>query len=394
ASTNPNWDLRFRTYNIPQNTSNLISLNQTTDGQASFNLQLVDSLFFKDGFVLGDQISGVDKGIRIHPNGNVGIGVIDPQARLDVNGEILMTHSTVDMGLITELENADPILNLAVNLFTPNVDANRIGGMFRIDSRVAVDDPLFQWINKPIGQTSATISNLLMTLDDGTGLSVNRTISAKERLFIGEGAQGLTLATDPANFRIHLDVAGQGHSSDAIVIGDLSNGVNEVIMLGNVGIGTYNTTNKLNVGTQGDGTKALANEWDTWSDKRLKRDFEELPDPLEMLQAINGYYYFWTEDKIDQTRQVGVIAQEIEAVLPEIVTNNSDGYKSVDYSKLVALLIEVNQAQEAKLTDQSEQLKQQQTEIDQLKAQVARIDQLEQLLTELQTEVQQPSPQE
>ncbi|MEO1438711.1 MAG: tail fiber domain-containing protein, partial [Bacteroidota bacterium] len=117
------------------------------------------------------------------------------------------------------------------------------------------------------------------------------------------------------------------------------------------------------------------------SDKRLKRDFEELPNPLEILQAINGYYYFWTVDKIDQTRQVGVIAQEIETVLPEIVTTGSDGYKSVDYSKLVALLIEVNQAQEVKIATLEAQL-------ETLGTEVSKVNQLEEALGDIQAQLQ------
>ncbi len=48
-------------------------------------------------------------------------------------------------------------------------------------------------------------------------------------------------------------------------------------------------------------------------------------------------------------RQVGVIAQEVEAVLPEAVSEDAQGYKSVDYSKLTPLLIEASKAQQAQI---------------------------------------------
>ena len=52
---------------------------------------------------------------------------------------------------------------------------------------------------------------------------------------------------------------------------------------------------------------------------------------------------------MNQSRQIGVIAQEVEAVLPEIVGTDEEDIKSVDYAKLTALLIESNKALELKL---------------------------------------------
>ncbi|MEM1119631.1 MAG: tail fiber domain-containing protein [Bacteroidota bacterium] len=210
-------------------------------------------------------------------------------------------------------------------------------------------------------------------VNTSSNLGVGGTLSAQNSLTLFNGNQNVVLFADNANRRVVLDVGGSGASSDAFIIGDLTNGTNEVLMLGNVGIGTFITPQKLTVGARGDGTKAVANGWEKWSDKRLKRDFEQLNNPIQKLKAINGYYYYWKEDKTDQTRQVGVIAQEIETVLPEIVTTNPDGYKSLDYGKLTALLIEVNQAQ--------------QEEIEALKAQVAKIGQIEKVLNQLQAKI-------
>ncbi|MEO1436640.1 MAG: hypothetical protein AAFV80_13965, partial [Bacteroidota bacterium] len=178
---------------------------------------------------------GNDTGLFVDNAGQVGISTGQPGAALDVSGEILMTGSVVDMGLITELETTDPILNLAVNLFTPTVDANRLGGMFRLDSRTSSGNPLFQWIVKPVGQTNVNSSNLLMTLDDPDGLYVNRKIVTRERLMVNVGAQVVSLNSDPFGNIAQLDVGGASHDNDTFVIGDLTNGSNNVIMLGHVG---------------------------------------------------------------------------------------------------------------------------------------------------------------
>lgn len=202
-------------------------------------------------------------------------------------------------------------------------------------------------------------------------ISAQGTLAGQNSLSITNGNQDVTLLADDANRRVILDVGGSGASSDAFIIGDLTAGVNEVLMLGNVGIGTFTTPQKLTVGAQGDGTKAIANEWDTWSDRRLKRNFQEIAHPLQKLEALNGYYYHWTKDKADQSRQVGVIAQEVEAVLPEIVTENNNGYKSVDYTKLTALLIEVNQAQQKQIDQLNTRVKQLEAMQHQLQAQIS-----------------------
>ena len=122
---------------------------------------------------------------------------------------------------------------------------------------------------------------------------------------------------------------------------------NSVMMVDNndrVGVGTTNPSYKFQVGESGDGTEARANAWETFSDRRLKRNFQLIDQPLEKLKSLNGYYYYWKADKADQSRQVGVIAQEVEAILPEIVGTDDEGIKSVDYAKITALLIESNKA--------------------------------------------------
>ena len=108
---------------------------------------------------------------------------------------------------------------------------------------------------------------------------------------------------------------------------------------GKIGIVTNNPQYALQVGNNGDGTQARANAWNTFSDRRWKTDLKTVENPLEKINAITGYYYKWI-NRPDSTIQFGVMAQEVEAVLPEIVSTADDGYKSVDYSKLSALLAE------------------------------------------------------
>ena len=77
------------------------------------------------------------------------------------------------------------------------------------------------------------------------------------------------------------------------------------------------------------------------SDERLKDNINRIEDPLAKVISISGNTFEWKEHDNYEGEDTGVIAQEVEALgLPGIVKNNSNGYKSVQYHKLVPLLIE------------------------------------------------------
>ena len=80
------------------------------------------------------------------------------------------------------------------------------------------------------------------------------------------------------------------------------------------------------------------------SDERLKENITPIENALSKVESISGNTYDWKEgfDNIHPHKgnDVGVIAQEIEKVLPQVVVNRENGYKAVDYEKIIPLLIE------------------------------------------------------
>ena len=90
------------------------------------------------------------------------------------------------------------------------------------------------------------------------------------------------------------------------------------------------------------------------SDSRLKDNVTPITNPLDKLKMIGGYEFDWNGLSKNNGHDVGVIAQEIESVLPELVETRGDGFKGVQYDKLTALLIEA--------------VKEQQIQIDELKS--------------------------
>jgi hypothetical protein len=82
------------------------------------------------------------------------------------------------------------------------------------------------------------------------------------------------------------------------------------------------------------------------SDRNLKQNIVNIENSLDKVSKLNGVYYNWTKEALEKhkhlvdEKEVGVIAQDVEAVLPELVATREDGSKAVRYERLCAVLIE------------------------------------------------------
>ena len=160
------------------------------------------------------------------------------------------------------------------------------------------------------------------------------------------------------------DVAGLAVTDGGFIVGDGSNFVLETGATArtSIGLGTSSDVqfndqqvDSLGVATAASGTSGeirATNDITAFysSDKSLKENIKNIENPLEKVSQINGVTFDWTEDYIKEhggeddyfvrKNDVGVIAQEIEKVLPEVVATRKDGIKAVKYDRIVALLIE------------------------------------------------------
>tara|TARA_B110000977_G_C11084780_1_gene494244 strand:- start:956 stop:1594 length:639 start_codon:yes stop_codon:yes gene_type:complete len=84
------------------------------------------------------------------------------------------------------------------------------------------------------------------------------------------------------------------------------------------------------------------------SDERLKENIYAIDNPLAKLNQIQGVYFNW---KGKEEREVGFIAQQVQKVLPEVVAEDKKSYLSVDYSKVVPLLVGAIQEQNNLIRD-------------------------------------------
>lgn len=91
----------------------------------------------------------------------------------------------------------------------------------------------------------------------------------------------------------------------------------------------------------------------TPSDRDLKENIKPLEDPLTINRALNGVSFVYRDS---QQPSIGLIAQDVELVLPELVSENSNGYKSVQYSNMAGLFVECIKRLEDRVRELEEKL--------------------------------------
>ena len=115
------------------------------------------------------------------------------------------------------------------------------------------------------------------------------------------------------------------------------------------------------------------------SDGRLKKDIKPLTHALDSILQLQGKTYRWKEDTTFANKQdIGLVAQDVEKVFPQLVTEDERDYKGIAYSKLTAVLIEAMKEQQQQITtlqQENQQLKSAMAE--QMQALLARVAMLE-----------------
>ncbi len=154
------------------------------------------------------------------------------------------------------------------------------------------------------------------------------------------------------NAKNKLDVEG-GAVIGAIYSGTNTAPVNGLLVEGRVGIGTTTPAQLLDV----NGNIAVSGTTVHTSDVRYKTNVITLPHALEQVQKLRGVRYNWKasdfpDKNFGERSQIGVIAQEVESIFPELVYEDADGFKSVDYSHITPILIEAIKEQQQIIEEQ------------------------------------------
>jgi len=134
---------------------------------------------------------------------------------------------------------------------------------------------------------------------------------------------------------------------------------------GLVGIGTSSPDALLSV--NGSADKPGGGSWGTFSDRRLKTLNGNFTSGLEQILKLKPVRYRYKDDNAlsihDPQEHIGLVAQEVQRVIPEAVTENSKGYLLVNNDPILWAMLNAIQEQQGQIREQKEQIRNQQEQI-------------------------------
>jgi hypothetical protein len=273
---------------------------------------------------------GGNNGIYIMPGGKVGIGTTTPNQNLTIFNNL--ADSAIEFSSASGPKNKWTIgqdysdgqkFKIASSTTLGNIDRVVING------------------NGYVGIGTNTPHNLLEVYDSTAGLP-----AATIRVTDTNNNPEIQLQYGPINANDHWGIFDDQSNNDSFNIWSYNGGTpgNRLTILqnGNVGINQVAPSEKLDVIGNVKATSFLYS-----SDIRLKEVLKPIENALEKIKELNGFEFKW---KADGRLDIGLIAQDVEKVVPQVVaTDKNTGLKSVEYGNLNALLIEAVKEQNKKI---------------------------------------------
>jgi hypothetical protein len=324
---------------------------------ASINVEGASTpLVFRSGVSYsGNRVTTGNEWMRISYGGNIGINNNNPQEKLDVIGNVrfsgaLMPNNlagTAGQVLTSAGAGVAPTWTNMPAGITGTGTATQIAYWSGASSLTSSSNLYWDNTNTRLGIGTASPSYPLDVRGATAYGQIKGTADAGLILDAGAGTDASVFYYRSAAFLAKTYIPSTDNSFRIAV-----NGVDRMTILptGVVGIGTVPTgTYKLEVSGKL-GTSGI-NET---SDIRYKKKISTIENALGKVMQLRGVNYEWRADEFkeknfDTTAQIGLIAQEVEKIIPQVVTTDANGYKAVEYSKLVALLIEALKEQEKKI---------------------------------------------
>ena len=339
----------------------------------------------------GNPISAGVARLYINPSGSVGIGTTNPGAKLDVRDGALFVGDYTGTATPTD----------GIWMERPAGNSNQIqmyttgASIFGISS-TGTSASIGWSSGQP--RTVNFVNTGAGTIRVGIGTdSPVATLDVNGDIRIGDGVV-LSESTDRANLlHIKSETSGWGglqvsNSSNEFIFSLMGDGSNGGIYDDQNGdwllywtenasvILNYNASNKLATHTNGieitngslgvgvtpnstDGRIDASNDIVAFqtSDRRLKENITPITNALEKVRSLTGVMFDWKEETKSvhgyEGHDVGIIAQDVQAVLPEAVRTNDTGYLSVRYEKMIALLIEANKELATRVEELESKLK-------------------------------------
>jgi hypothetical protein len=309
-----------------------------------------------------------DAHILLLPDSNVGIGTASPQSKLDLGGSTSGQRLTFSNTGVNTTDGARTQAEIGyktgsyggaavIKILTETEFDDSMALAFHTGTSAAESMRIDSSQNVGIG-TQSPDTTLDITSTGANGIVLNQQSSdsnTSSRLFFKQddttwnvyGSGGALMFNSGATV---------GSSSGTLKFQMKADGFR--ILDGALGVDVQPSTT--------DGRIDAGNDVVAYStsDKRLKDNIKPLDNALDKVLQISGVEFDWKELTEEEKKtihgnkghDVGVIAQEIEEVLPEVVTERDNGYKAVKYEKIVPLLIEAIKEQQKQINQLEEKL--------------------------------------
>lgn len=296
---------------------------------------------------LGFTTAGIER-MRISNSGNIGIGTTNPQQVLHVSGGGAQFDR---LGKTVYIDPNDDDSNTHSQLKTDlNMDLQI---MVNSNSGVGGIDAFYIKSNGNVGIGTTSPANKLHIVGDALMLED----TSAEILFIDTTGKDWQINTSPGNLFVIGSSPNTGVYTPRLEI-DADDGSVDIDSLGT---GAVCATN---------GLLSICS-----SDIRLKKNIAPISEQitvLEILKKLRGVYYNWdtSVDKVKNfgsQKEIGMIAQEVEPYLPELIKADKDGYKNLDYQKLTAFIVEVCKEQEKLIENQEKAIAEMRRQLDEIR---------------------------
>ena len=323
---------------------------------------------------------GGNEGVYVTTSGYVGVGIHVPKQKFEVSqGSIILSEPNSTMRYISLQRNGGEVGSLS----TANGRIT-VGAASGFDAMIQNSSAAGIIVKNSSGNVGIGTTLPPSILEAGSGAaSFNTFPTPGSALYWGTQGIGLNLVRKSTGT---WEAAGDGaHNAGAAIFGAIgpeglrfvtvestSSGtqtftdaqimgkVRMVIMsAGNVGIGVTNPAYRLELPNNANASgQGRANAWQTYSSKKYKTNIETIDGAIEKVARLRGVYFDW---KQNGKRDIGLIAEEVQQVIPEVVGcgEGSGEAESLDYSRLVALLVEAVKEQQVKINALEEALENQ-----------------------------------
>ena len=270
--------------------------------------------------------AGFQTRMTLDTSGNIGIGTTNPGYKLEVSGTGKFANDLAVHGNISFLTKLYPDNSTATtDWFEINHNSNYMGFGLGGTERIRVDGSG----NVGIGTTAPDSWNKLQVVGQIAATS-----------FAGSYHYGATFGTVGYS---NADTQINTYTGRNILFKIDSVEKSRLDSTGNLGIGTTNPGYKLQVGDAGDGSEARANAWNSLSDLRFKDNVATISGALDKILSLNGVSFNW---KSTGKASLGLIAQDVLKVFPELVSTDDQGILSLNYAGLSAPLIQAIKEQQ------------------------------------------------